>query len=183
MWCCIHRLEVFPLLKLCSRPKCFPYKLRCWTQKDTWDWLSVPFFRRAMLYVCSVNWRVGAARLGTSGGFDLKLSYLWNILFSACDCHLLRKQLFQVTQLVTPLSPAGTGLLRSLLCASTNQSVTAAELFPPTLPAPAWQWCLHPGKGPEGWLKTRMTFLFLTCQNLSFLLFSNIISHTHFNEK
>lgn len=41
-----------------------------------------------------------------------------------------------------------------------NQSVTAAELFPPTLPAPAWKWCLHPGKGPEGWLKIRVTFFF-----------------------
>lgn len=41
-----------------------------------------------------------------------------------------------------------------------NQSVTAAELFPPTLPAQVWQWCLHPGKGPEGWLKIRVTFSF-----------------------
>lgn len=146
--------------------------------------LRVPFFWRAMLYSISVNWRIEAARLGTFGGFDLKLPCLWNMLFSSYDFHLPKKQLLQVIQWLTPtVTFRETSSERSAICQAYNRSVTAAELFPPTLPAQVWQWCLQPRKEPEGWLKIRVTFFFLTCQNLSFLLFPKIISYPHFNEK
>lgn len=159
MWRCVHRLEMFPLLKSRSQPKCFSLQVEVLSPKKHTGMTKCPFLLKgnALRYLCQLK---NGGSQETSGGFDLKLSYLWNIPFGACDCHLLKKQFLQVIQLVTPLSPSWRCLLRSLLCASTNQSVTAAELLPPTSPAWLRQWCLHPRKGPEGWLKIRVTFLF-----------------------
>lgn len=123
--------------------------------------LCVPFFWRAMLDIISVNWRIEAVRLGTFGGFDLKLLRLWNMLFSSYDFHLPKKQLLQVMRWLTPtVTFRETSSEKSAICHAYNRSVTAPELFPPTLPAQVWQWCLQPRKEPEGWLKIRVTFFF-----------------------
>lgn len=143
------------------------------------EW-CVPFSWRAKLYVISVNWRIRAARLGKFGGFDLKLSYLWYMLwfpfaqeavspgYAMADphCHLQGSIFWEVCYM-----PCW------------NQSVTAAELFPLILPDWTWQWCLHPGKGPEGWSKIRVTFFFFWHVKISHFFFSTRLFLIHTSMK
>lgn len=64
MWCCIHRLEVFPLLKPCSQPKCFSLQVEVLSPKEHTEMTKCPFLLKgnALHYLC--QFRNGGSQTG-----------------------------------------------------------------------------------------------------------------------
>lgn len=72
-----------------------------------------------------------------SSGFDLKLPYLWNMLFSTYDFHLPKKLFLRVIWWLTPLSSSGKHLLRSQLYAMQKPICYSSRPLPSHLACPS----------------------------------------------
>lgn len=177
MWCCIHRLELFPLLKPCSQPKCFSLqKVEVLNPKEHMGMTKCPFLPKgnSLSYLCQLkNW-------GSQTG---NIWWLWPKVILLVKYSIQCLWLPFAQEAVLPGYTIGdpTVTLRktcpeeSALCQHKPICYSSRALSS-TLPAQVWQWCLHPGKGPEGWLKIRVTFFF----DMSKSFISSFLQH-HFS--
>lgn len=185
MWCCIHWLEVFPLLKSCLQPKRFSWQVEVLGPKEHMGMTKCPFLPKgnALCYLCQL--KNGGSQTGNIWWLWPKvillvkysIQCLW--LPFAQEAVLAGYTIGDPTVTFREMSPEESALCQHEPIYYGSRALSSHLACPSLTKMPSSR------ERTRGLIKNKGDLFFLTCfwQNLSFLLFSNIISHPHFNEK
>lgn len=174
---------MFPLVKPHFHTKCFSLQIEVLSPKCAWEWATCPFLLKGnALHVVPVNWRIGAARFVTSGGFDLKLILLVKYAVRYFWFPFAQEAAPPGYTLADPHCHLQRTILRGLLYAMQKPICYSSKAFPSHLACPSLAMTPSSRERTRGLIKNKGD-LFFDMSKCFISLFPKIISHPHFNEK